>query len=310
MQKALERSQFNNKTNNSRQEQFNKCSKRLLKDLEAKGIVRTAVETFNLALHADIKDKTRAECFRTFPTVSFPVASLLTREEIENNKKTCFQTISAVHSRKKKQSFKDPPVDLLYGFRGKAHAVSTLSVYEMMRYWNIAEIKLPTQTLEFSKWTETGIQYKEQCQKTAENPTYIPGIHYKAIESEHRILIPDYKGLSDLRHKWCWEKRSRPHVPLWTNAKMPRGNFTTEENARIISICMRPWTLNTFDVTDYNPLLTDLQKTVLREPKEEQQYTEEDIPIRNNKTKNKKQKQTASTKPAHNKFKTKKKAIG
>ena len=102
MQKVLERSQIHSKPTGTRQEQFNKSSKRLLKDLEAKGIVRTAVETTNLALHADVKDKSRAECFRTFPTVSFPVTSLLSREEIENKKKPGFQTISAVHGRKKK----------------------------------------------------------------------------------------------------------------------------------------------------------------------------------------------------------------
>ena len=39
---------------------------------------------------------------------------------------------------------------------------------------------------------------------------------------------------------------------------MPKLVNKTEENARIISVCMRPWTLNACDVTNYNPLLTDL----------------------------------------------------
>ena len=81
MQKALERSHAKLTTHGTRQQEFNKSSRRLLKDLEAKGMVRAAVETTDLALHADIKDKTRAERVRTFLTVSFPVAELLSREE-------------------------------------------------------------------------------------------------------------------------------------------------------------------------------------------------------------------------------------
>ena len=42
-------------------------SKRLLKDLEAKGTIRTAVEGWNLSLHACYQDYLGAECVRAFP---------------------------------------------------------------------------------------------------------------------------------------------------------------------------------------------------------------------------------------------------
>ena len=44
MQKSLERSHAKLTTHGTRQKQFNKSSRRLLKDLEAKGIVRIAVD--------------------------------------------------------------------------------------------------------------------------------------------------------------------------------------------------------------------------------------------------------------------------
>ena len=68
---------------------FQEYSKRLLKDLEAKSMVRTAVETLNLSLAADNKDVLKAECFRTFPTVQFPAQNLLRllEKETGSNKK-------------------------------------------------------------------------------------------------------------------------------------------------------------------------------------------------------------------------------
>ena len=66
--------------------EFHEYSKRLLKDLEAKSIVRTAVESLNLSVAADHHDVLKAECFRTFTTVTFPAAALLRREEVETGK--------------------------------------------------------------------------------------------------------------------------------------------------------------------------------------------------------------------------------
>ena len=68
-------------------EDFKKYSRRLVRDLELKGIVRTAVEGTNLSLHAAHTDILEAECVRTFPTIRFPANELLKREEIETLKK-------------------------------------------------------------------------------------------------------------------------------------------------------------------------------------------------------------------------------
>ena len=163
--------------------------------------MRTAVETTNVASHADIKDKTRAECFRTFSTVSFPVAELLSREDKENHTETGFPIIKAIRFRNKKQSFADTPVDLLYGFRGKSHAVSMLSAYEMLRDWGVEEINIPTTTHKHSNWTEAGSKYIERCKLKNKTPRYIPGEHYRAVEKQKRVLVPDHMGLSNLRHK-------------------------------------------------------------------------------------------------------------
>ena len=75
---------------------FVKYSRCLVRDLEAKGLARTAVEGLNLSIHADDKDVMNAECYRTFPTCTFPAASLLKREEVECGRISGVSIITAV----------------------------------------------------------------------------------------------------------------------------------------------------------------------------------------------------------------------
>ena len=76
---------------------FQDYSRRLVKDLQSNGIIRTAVETLNLATHAADADATSAECMRTFATVTFPATLLLKREEIETVQIAGQSIIAAVH---------------------------------------------------------------------------------------------------------------------------------------------------------------------------------------------------------------------
>ena len=87
-----------------------------------------------------------------------------------------------------------------------------------------------------------------------------PGEHYVAVEGEDRILLPNLPDLYGLRHCWCWEARPRPHLPTWSFAKVPRLQFSPEENARLLSVYMRPWTLRESESTRHNPLLSLLGK--------------------------------------------------
>ena len=89
---------------------------------------------------------------------------------------------------------------------------------------------------------------------------YKPGEHYTALPGEDRILMPNLRELNGLRHCWCWQERPRPHLPTWSFAKVPRLQFSPEENARLMSVYMRPWTLRESESTNSNPLLSLLGK--------------------------------------------------
>ena len=242
--------------------EFHEYSKRLLKDLEAKSMVRTAVETLNLSLAADHQDVLKAECVRTFPTVTFPAASLLRREEVETGKVRGKRLIAGMHHSRGAtiRSWTDAPFDLLYGFRGNKHGVDLLSPYEMIRFWQWIRVVPPSSKSRnpTSEWTSEGLSYINDCKIKGVESTLLPGVHYIALESNSRILLPDVEVLDGLRHTWMWERRFRPVVPVWNFAKMPRPTLPAEENARLLSVYMRPWTLHAGDKTAENVLLTEL----------------------------------------------------
>jgi hypothetical protein len=150
-------------------EAFNLHSKRLLKDLEAKGIIRAAVESVNLSLQANHKDVLMAECIRTFPTVTFPASLLLKREEVETKKVAGSSVIAALHHSRcqKGRAYVEAPLDLLYGFRGSSFDVDLLCPYEMMMHWSMEKIRPPSlQTAADainSDLTPAGRAYKREC---------------------------------------------------------------------------------------------------------------------------------------------------
>ena len=94
-------------------------------------------------------------------------------------------------------------------------------------------------------------------------PDYKAGIHYIATENSDRILLPDVLQLCSLRHRWCWEKRQRPHIPTWSFAEVPSPLFSPEENARMLCVYMRPWTLNPSASSRLNPLLSVLGECIV-----------------------------------------------
>ena len=122
-------------------EAFKLYSRRLIKDLEAKGIIRAAVESVNLALCTDQQDVLMVECIRTFPTVTFPASLLLKREEIETRKLAGASVVAAVHDSKHQRSraYMEPP----NGFRGKKENVDLPSSYEMLMHWSMEKILPP-----------------------------------------------------------------------------------------------------------------------------------------------------------------------
>ena len=146
------------------------------------------------------------------------------------------------------RAYVDAPFDLLYGFRGNSYNVDLLSPYEMLLHWPMEMIKPPTIKQPIDKqnaiFTKEGLEYQKECRRNGCRPEYVPVQHYVALDGEGRILVPDLAVLRSLRHRWCWKRRNRLHIPCWSFAKVPRSAFSPEENARLLSVYMRPWKLH------------------------------------------------------------------
>ena len=229
---------------------FRLYGKRIVKDLEGKGIIRTAVEATNLCLFADHHDRLMAECIRSFPSVNFPATLLLRREEIETGQTKGNSIIAALrHGNKSgKVARVEAPLDFMYGFRGDKYDVDLLSAFEMLMHWKMTEIKHPNyrcpstdRTLHHSKWTDAGRKFKQlEKERCVPRPAYIPGEHFQAVDADDRILLPDLHALNGLRHYWMWTRNNRPHVPVWNYSRVPKSTLSQNENGRLLNVYMRP----------------------------------------------------------------------
>ena len=68
MRETLVRKIQEDKDDKTSVKRFGEYARRLVRDLEGKGTIRTSLETTNLAVNVSESDNLRAECIRTFPT--------------------------------------------------------------------------------------------------------------------------------------------------------------------------------------------------------------------------------------------------
>ena len=106
--------------------------------------MRTSVEGLNLSVHCGNPDALAAECWRTFPTVTFPAQNLLHREEVETCKVAGRSIIATIHGHKTntKYTYAAPPSDLVYGFRGFEHNIDLMCPFEVWRFWRLEKALL------------------------------------------------------------------------------------------------------------------------------------------------------------------------
>ena len=96
----------------------------------------------------------------------------------------------------------------------------------------------------------------------------IPGKHYRVVEGcrDYRVF-PDHPALSVFRHRWVLVRTPRPMVPVFQHSKLPRAGLSAEENARLCSVYLRPWTLCAdFAAPPHVPHLLQLAMYPLAEP--------------------------------------------
>jgi len=229
------------------------ASGRVVTDLEMNGVLRGAVEEFNLCKNLRQGDVLFAECVRTYATITVNAQEWLHRLEVE------LQPLRTVAGSRhvpatSRPSFRTtrvraPLVDL-YGFRPLTDELSLLSPYEFVQYWEALPVTQPglyEDEDSFADWTTLGKAELRKGSFRDGKTKCQAGKHFVVLEPEggEYVTFPDKPDniYKNLRHLWVLRRRNRPEVPVLEGVALPRQGRSQEQNAKYCSVFFRPWTL-------------------------------------------------------------------
>eukprot|EP00973_Karenia_brevis_P047925 6651493-Karenia_brevis.AAC.1 len=120
-------------------------ARRMLSDLEMKGVLREAQASFNLCVNLRPDDNLAQECVRTFMTISFPGSIFMQRLQTELDGVGGNLSLRVPPTKRPgliARNGSAPKVDA-YGFRGLDLRVRLLSPYEFDMYWGTEPVLPP-----------------------------------------------------------------------------------------------------------------------------------------------------------------------
>ena len=227
--------------------QYHYITHRMLQDMQHRCTARTAVEETNLAANWDDHDVKKAEFIRTYRTQDFPGGVLLRRFEAE------MRGTETRDVHKELPAYRDtvPSDDLylrcfddIYGFRaqnsGKGRHLYYLNPWEFLMLWECKPLPKPPSKLSVALGEDD----------------YEPNTD---AESDDIVFFAaDIPGVVNFRKRWYLQRRHRPMVPAPTNTPMPDQAKQQDKKYLLLSLYMRPWTLQRDWATPHVPHLTDL----------------------------------------------------
>ena len=251
-----------------------KVVNRMFTDLETKGTLRTAPETFNLASKLHDHDVLNAEFVRTFRSVDFPGRAFLSRHEaVLKRSGTQVVAISRLPRKQTSTNIYHATsanwVDL-YGFRSKSDRVRYLSPWAFLMWWEPVRLLPPchSERYQWTRWIGEGHSFYLKHIGKDDPPELRPGEHFVVSEdyvsslpaaTRDRILLyPNLPALRHFRHQWLLRKRCRPLTPSPEASPLPHKMHSPSERAIICSVYLRPWVLAPELSCVSVPLLRDL----------------------------------------------------
>lgn len=221
-------------------------------------MTRPAPEEWNLAVHHHDHDVTNAEFIRTFMSVDFPGGALVARLDAElkqTKKQRIRKVIPATSTINNNGTAEDVILRYfpdLYGYRGhlpEAAPVYYLNPWEFLMWWEVKPLPKPCvhnigirekrAVPELTVWVE----------KPAEGTTGKFQLNPKAVQhfasSKTILFYPEREEGLDLRNIWYMQRRKRPIVPAPVITPLPVGHRDPEKAAKLFSVYLRPWVLDT-----------------------------------------------------------------
>ena len=240
-------------------------ARRMATDLEMKGVLREAQAIFNLCVNLRPDDSLFQECLRTSMTVAFCGNAFLQRLELEMDGVGGDLSLRVPPTRRPgliARNGSAPMVDA-YGFRGCDARLRLLSPFEFFMHWGVEAVLPPSdrEAQDHSQWLDGGREFRDAHRHDYPPIKLVPGRHYRVKDyagSDDYIPFPDEAALQTFRHRWILVRHSRPMVPVFVRSRLPGSGRTVEENGRLCSVYLRPWTLNKADASAAVPHLLQL----------------------------------------------------
>ena len=233
---------------------YRKVANRVFGDLEFRCSVRPITEEFMLAGFGNADDPAAAECIRSFPVKPFVGAEWLTLLDGLTEPRHKVQPESQ-HSSEIKLSE-------LYGWRGLDPRLYHLSPWEFVKWWTAKKLQPPPEhntedeTI-LSEWVlphdpsnvpKDGWKFgRDYVWKTELPPSCQVKIHRLPKKFQTRTAQAYY-----------FERNTEPVVPYPTVCPLPRPDMSKEDQARLLNVYLRPWTLDAREASPHVPHIAAL----------------------------------------------------
>jgi len=235
---------------------------RLMSDAYGKGIVRGQVECTNLRANFKGTDTTHAESFKTSQTQAFYGREYCDMIERLNDgrasgRKVYFGTVDCRRGQRRQVRYKD--VAIFYGQRPKHDWTWHLSPYEFTMLWEPELVSFPSCLASINdpehhvEMTAEGVA-KLSARGRDDAVDWEPGVDYIVKEGggEDWLPFPDVPATASFRHTWVLRRRSRPRVPTFAGAPVPRRSVGEQERAAMITqVYFHPWTLRAAEADEH-----------------------------------------------------------
>ena len=156
----------------------------------------------------------------------------------------------------------------LYGWRGQDPRLRYLSPWEFTALWEVQRLQPPLQQKsDLSEWLPGCGAGPEPADGWQFERDYRWKQHILADNSKHIVPLPSRASTAAGADHY-FVRRAVPLVPYPTSCPLPKADMNKDQQARLLNIYLRPWTLAGDDATFACAAHSGIGHAYIRSPKE------------------------------------------
>ena len=234
---------------------YRKVLHRVCGDLEFRCSARPLTEEVMLASFWDGDDPTSAECIRSFAVVPFVGSDWLAQYDKATEVRHC---VKPIHHRQAQLKGSD-----LYGWRGQDPRLRYLSPWEFTALWEVQRLQPPLQQASdlISEWLPGCGAGPEPADGWQFGRDYRWKQPILTDSTKHIIPLP-HRASTAAGADHYFVRRAAPLVPYPTACPLRKVDMSPDQQARLLNIYLRPWTLACDEATLHVPHIQALDMPI------------------------------------------------